>query len=337
MRARHAPILLLTTALAAACAGSPASPSSPSPPTIGSDRLVEGLAVNAVDGTAAAGLSVRVNTAPTATTDASGYFRTEVDKLGSHATTITGPAIVERQTLISSPTVERARLSVIPSSFDLVAFDEMFRTANSRLQRWTTRPALVVLASVMSYRMPADEYTATSEQMSDEEVSLLAAHLTEGLTLLTGGTYTSFASVDIERPASGGRASVTRQGTIVVGRYNGILTFAQTIGYGRWAENPDGSVSGGAMFLDRGFDRDDSRRRLLRIHELGHALGYLHVESRTSIMNPAIGSEPTDFDRSAAIVAFQRTPGNVSPDRDPMSSAPGPFATGQARWTTFVP
>ena len=334
MRARHAPILLLTTALAAACAGSPASPSSPA---IAPERLVEGLAVNAVDGTAAAGLSVRVNTAPTATTDASGYFRTEVDKPGSYATTITGPTIVERQTLVSSPTVERARLSVIPSSFDLAAFDEMFRTANARLQRWTTRPALVVLASVMSYRMPADEYTATSEQMSDEEVSLLAAHLTEGLTLLTGGTYTSFASVDIERRASGGRASVTRQGTIVVGRYNGILTFAQTIGYGRWAENPDGSVSGGAMFLDRGFDRDDSRRRLLRIHELGHALGYLHVESRTSIMNPAIGPEPTDFDRSAAIVAFQRTPGNVSPDRDPMSSAPGPFATGQARWTTFVP
>ena len=27
--------------------------------------------------------------------------------------------------------------------------DEMFRTANARLQRWTTRPSLVVLASVM--------------------------------------------------------------------------------------------------------------------------------------------------------------------------------------------
>jgi hypothetical protein len=336
MRALHAPILLLTTALAAGCTGSPSSPSS-TPPAIAPERLVEGQAVNAVDGTAAAGLSVRVNTAPTATTDASGYFRTEVDRPGSYATTITGPAIVERQTLVSSPTVERARLSVIPSSFDLAAFDEMFRTANARLQRWTTRPALVVLASVMSYRMPADEYTATSEQMSDEEVSLMIAHLAEGLSLLTGGTYTSFASVDIERPASGARASVTRPGTIVVGRYNGILTFAQTIGYGRWAENADGSVSGGAMFLDRGFDRDDSRRRLLRIHELGHALGYLHVESRTSIMNPAIGPEPTDFDRSAAIVAFQRTPGNVWPDRDPMSSAPGPFATGQARWTTFVP
>ncbi len=52
------------------------------------------------------------------------------------------------------------------------------------------------------------------------------------------------------------------------------------------------------MYLDREFDRDDSRRRLLRIHELGHALGYQHVESRTSIMNPSVGPEPTEFDRA---------------------------------------
>ena len=31
------------------------------------------------------------------------------------------------------------------------------------------------------------------------------------------------------------------------------------------------------MFLDRDFDKNDNRRRLLRIHELGHALGLMHV------------------------------------------------------------
>ena len=74
------------------------------------------------------------------------------------------------------------------------------------------------------------------------------------------------------------------------------------------------------MYLDRDFDRDDNRRRLLRIHELGHALGYQHVESRSSIMNPSIGPEPTEFDRAGAVIAFSRPVGNRSPDVDPSST-----------------
>jgi hypothetical protein len=88
------------------------------------------------------------------------------------------------------------------------------------------------------------------------------------------------------------------------------------------------------MFLDRDFDHDDVRRRLLRIHELGHALGYQHVTTRASIMNPAIGPDLTDTDRAGAVVAFQRPPGNKAPDIDP-SSTSRLFATaeGPARWS----
>jgi hypothetical protein len=87
------------------------------------------------------------------------------------------------------------------------------------------------------------------------------------------------------------------------------------------------------MWLDRDFDKGDARRWLLRTHELGHALGYNHVTVRTSIMNPAIGPEPTDFDRAGAVIAFQRPVGNVSPDTDP-SSTPRTFSIteGGARW-----
>ena len=90
------------------------------------------------------------------------------------------------------------------------------------------------------------------------------------------------------------------------------------------------------MFLDRDFDHSDNRRRLLRIHELGHALGYQHVTSRTSVMNPAIGPEPTDADRAGAVIAFQRPPGNKSPDIDPSSSSLRTLATvgGPARWVS---
>jgi hypothetical protein len=106
---------------------------------------------------------------------------------------------------------------------------------------------------------------------------------------------------------------------------------AKTIGYGMWSEQPDGSIVGGAMYLDRAFDRDDNRRRLLRIHELGHALGYQHVESRTSIMNPSIGPEPTEFDRQGAMVAFARPAGNKSPDVDPAATVLS-ASSGGGRW-----
>ena len=155
-------------------------------------------------------------------------------------------------------------------------------------------------------------------------------HLTEGLAALTGNTYTSFAAVDVERPSAGTRVTPIRDGRIVVGRYNGILTFARTIGYGQWAETPTGAIVSGAMFLDRDFDKNDSRRRLLRIHELGHALGYQHVETRASIMNPAVGPELNDFDRAGAMIAFQRSVGNRAPDVDPASASIS-ASTGERR------
>ena len=251
--------------------------------------------------------------------------------ISTYPAVVDGPSVVERSTRMAA-NGSRARVSMIPSSFDLRAFDEMFRTSNAQLQRWTSRPALVILAAVMDYRTTSDQtYSATGEQLSDVELEQLRAHLTEGLAFLTGNTYTSFASVEIERPAGGARVNTLRAGQIVVGRYNGVTNISKTIGYGMWSEQPDGSIAGGAMYLDRNFDKDDDRRRLLRIHELGHALGYQHVESRISIMNPSIGPEPTEFDRGGAIIAFARPVGNKSPDIDP-SSAVVSVSTGEGRW-----
>lgn len=310
-----------------ACSKSPSGPSSAG----GSGSLL-GQTVNAVEGTAAAGVSVQVGTRRPVTSDANGHFEVEVGSPGTFQTTIRGSSIVERQTTLVAPTADRARLSLIPAGFDLVAFDEMFRTSNARLTRWTSRPSLTVLASVMAYRKGGGtEYEATNEQLSDDEVEQMKAHLTEGLALLTGNTFTEFQSIVVERPSAGTRVNVVRQGQIVVGRYDGIVTFVNTIGYGQWSELSNGTVVSGSMFLDRDFDRGDTRRRLLRIHELGHALGYLHVESRTSVMNPSIGPEPTDFDRAAALIAFQRPPGNRSPDTDPTTSGPLSVTTGASK------
>jgi hypothetical protein len=322
--------LLCVAVLAGALGACSKSPTTPSEDE--ASRVLQGQTVGAIDGTPSPGLAVEI-ARRFVTTDREGHFAVEVRSQGSYSATIRGNGVVERQTTVFGPTGERARLSLIPASFDLTAFDEMFRTTNQRLQRWTSRPSLVVLATVMKYRNGAGyEYEAGNEQLSDEEVDLMKAHLSEGLALLTGSTYTSFQSVAVERPVPGTRVNVNREGHIIVGRYSGIVTMVNTIGYGQWAELPDGTVTGGAMFLDRDFDRNDARRRLLRIHELGHALGYLHVRSRTSVMNPSIGPEPTEFDRSASTIAFQRQPGNQSPDIDPRSGPAFSVATGGGRW-----
>jgi hypothetical protein len=330
MRPTLAPLCAIL--LAAGCGGS--SPTEPSSTGGSTSAVLQGQTVNAIDGAPLPNLSVRIGTSfpLTATTDGSGNFQLDLSAQSVHRAVVAGGSVVERDTRIGGSGSGRARVSMIPSTFDLRAFDEMFRGSNARLQRWTSRPALVILASVMEYRDQSGQtYSATDEKLSDDELGQLQAHLQEAIGFLTGRTYMTFASIEVERPAAGARVNTLRTGQIVVGRYNGIAKFASTIGYGMWSEQPDGSIAGGAMYLDRDFDRDDSRRRLLRIHELGHALGYQHVESRTSIMNPSIGPEPTEFDRAGAIIAFERPVGNTSPDVDPASSAVS-VSTGEGRW-----
>ena len=332
MRNIRTSLAFAVIAAAAACSHSPTSPSSSS-----QSGVLQGQAVNAIDSSAEAGLSVQIGKAQPVTSDANGDFQTSVSEQGTYVTSIQGTAVVDRLTPLNGPTADRIRVSVIPATFDLQAFDEMFRTTNARLQRWVTQPSVIIIATSMEFNSGSSTYTVINDRMTDDEVAGLEQNLAEGLSLLTGGTYTSFASVTVERPSPGDEETVARDGKIVVGRYTGVVGLRDTIGFGNWQEQPDGRITGGTIYLDRDFDRDNSQRRLLRIHELGHALGYQHVTTTTSIMNPAIGPQPTEFDRSGAIIAFQRPPGNVSPDTDPGTSTPRPFSVGGGRWSKLVP
>ena len=138
----------------------------------------------------------------------------------------------------------------------------------------------------------------------------------------------TFASAS-RAPAAGDRVNVEVRNHR--GRYTGSCPRGHRLRPGR---NDDGSITGGTTFLDQAWIVD-SRRRLLRIHELGHALGYLHMTRRPSIMNPAIGPEPTEFDRAGAIIAFQRSPGNRAPDADPSPTAA--FSSGPKSGTRWAP
>jgi hypothetical protein len=149
-------------------------------------------------------------------------------------------------------------------------------------------------------------YVATSERLSVDEAQGIADDLTAALRLLTSGAFEQFATIEYEMVPAGASATIVRPNQIVVGRFSGVKRLANTIGFGGRKARGDGAIVSAAVVLDSEFDRASSKRRLLRTHELGHALGFNHVKSRVSIMNPSIGSEMTDHDREVAMLAFQR-------------------------------
>jgi hypothetical protein len=315
----------LAISLSSACGG--AAPLAPS--TAARGPSLTGSTVSAVDGGTLGGVTVQIG--PTkVVSDAAGAFRVDNPAAGSQPVILSAPSVVERRTTLVLPADGPVREELIPATFDLEAFDQMFRSTG-RLERWTSPPSLVVLTTVMTYAKEfgdGHQYRATSEQMPDADADLLVTQLTDALALLTGNTFTGFASVTRERESSGDLVETVRQGQIVVGRYNGVQGMLNTIGFGRWVPDEQGQVIAGVMYLDADFDKNNAERRLLRTHELGHALGYNHVTSRTSIMNPAIGPEPTTFDRQGATIAFHRSPGNQSPDTDPTASSSRPSTGG---------
>lgn len=191
------------------------------------------------------------------------------------------------------------------SGADGQALQQMLGTSHGP-QRWRQVPKLTVLVSVMDYQPGGDaQYMATPERLNDADIAELVRDLTDGLSLLTANTFEQFSSVTREVVPTGATVSVSRPDQIVIARFSGLRRSMKTLGFGGRRARKDGTITAAVILLDSEFDRTSDKRRLLRTHELGHALGYNHVHARASIMNPQIGAEPNEFDREAATIAFR--------------------------------
>jgi len=299
-------------------APTPAPAPSPAPPPAATSAT-SGRVVDVFSAAPLAAVSVRLENGVAATTSADGGFSISTTS-GQHAAGLTGTGIVERQTGIRVPGPD-ALVTVIPTTFDLAAFDQMCRAAAGPLRRWDTAPKLVVIDAVLQFTSATDStYTATAQRLSPSERDGMVADLTWGLPQVTGDTFRAFSAVTTESPEAGAQVPFfSREGTIVAARFLGLEAATGYHGYGRWASRSSVVVAG-AVMVDRNFDAAAGvYLRSLRVHEMGHALGYDHVaiSTRASFMNNSGAVLPNAFDRDATRLAFLRPPGSLSPDRDP--------------------
>jgi len=190
-------------------------------------------------------------------------------------------------------------------SADEAAMHEMLEGKNGRREAWTATPSLVVVSSVLDYDRGDTNsgFAAIDQTLSDKEIAQLTLDLTNALDLLSDGTFKAFSSVTVEAAHAGDVVKVVRSGQIVVARYRGVQAKTGNLGYGGRMTH-GATIVAAAVMLDAAFDAKSDQRQLLRTHELGHALGYNHVESRPSVMNARVGSSITDFDRAAIRAAF---------------------------------
>lgn len=297
---------------------------------------LKGRVVDAFTDRGLAGVVVRFDDSEAVTTDADGQFRFEA--IGSarvRAVTLTSPGTVERQTHVRVPGVDTT-LSLMPSSFNLAAFNDAFRSGGV-LRRWVAAPRLVVQQRVLQFTNVNDEqFVSTAATMGDADARDLVTDLTWALPQLTGGLWSSFADVRFETAAEGATVPIVRPGVVFVARFQGLSAGSSFNGYTRWWWNGGGELLQAAMMLDNSFETSGSPfRRSLRSHELGHAMSYTHVTTLTSVMNSNGRVEPTPFDRDGARFVFQRPPLNRAPDIDPdlhsvnrVSGSAGIFSNG---------
>jgi hypothetical protein len=289
------------------------------PPQPPDDRVTfTGTVVDGVSDRGLAGALVRIAGIGEATTGDDGGFTIATDDSEEpRAVTITSPVTVERETRLRVPGPS-ARVSLIPGSLSLPAFNQMFR-GSGELNRWVTAPRLVIQRRTLRFTdLSSTSYEAMAALLTDDDVATLVADLEWALAQLTAGTFTRFAGVDVEAAEEGASVPVSRPGAIVLARYEGLTTATTYWGYARWSWNGLGEMQGAIVKLDQSFETSGSPfRRSLRAHELGHALGYWHVTGLDSVMQSHARTEPTAFDRDGARIAFQRPTRNRAPDADP--------------------
>jgi hypothetical protein len=277
--------------------------------------LLAGQLINQFSGSALSGITVQY-AGKSATTNSAGLF------------TISGsPTSTLQQLTLSGSGVHRRvtyartgdnKWRIVPSSFDMAAFNDVARDEyGSGTVRWTTRPTVYVDTR-------PEGFTSAELSIWISQVKIQAA---EFISKWTGATIAPAAVIATSSPPSD-----LAPGTIVIhfsendSRYGGNSSF---IGYARMSFTSGGTISSSAVwlrYLRYSGTTGASKRKGILGHELGHALGYGHMNGETvSFMQPSLGTkiDLSSFDGLAASLLYSRSPHNTTPDSDDLDTYRG--------------
>lgn len=306
--------------------------SSPPPPPSGSVALA-GRVLDQFSGGGVAGLTVQYE-GGSAVTDSDGRFSVA----GTSSTSlepldISGSGIHRRQTFARG---SHTSWEVLPSSFNMTAFNDLAREYEPRTIRWTANPRIYI----------DTEFACTSDPVPqawvDEVANAVQGFIDDwsdgviGAGQVTVGTAPPSDYCDQSAPS----------GWIVIQFDEDPSHYPSeyTVGLARTYYS-GARISSAAIWLRFGkLGSAASTWRAVFGHELGHTFGMGHMSGATaSIMTPSIStSNLTSFDRQAGEVVYRRSPGNSSPDSDGASTfmgglVPAGRPTGSTHWVCGDP
>jgi hypothetical protein len=258
----------------------------------------------------------------TVTTDGSGRFSVPGSSSSTlRALTLSGSGVYRRGTFARTGD---DLWRVLPSSFNMNAFNDLARERFAGTIRWATAPQIYIDAR-------PEGFSGGSEfDLWLTEVQGYAAAFFSQWT----GHQLSAASV---RVGTSPPADLT-PGTIVIhfsensSRYGGSSSVVGRAYSSWWSDNSMAAATIWLRFARSGGESGALFRQAVFAHELGHTMGLSHMDGSTASIMTAVVSvaDLTGFDAQAASFLYGRSPGNTAPDNDSAGSYRGALAPARA-------
>lgn len=268
------------------------------------------------------------------TTDAAGDFSTGLSPSGVQAITLSGSGWVTRNTYANTNASLTQPLSILPSSFDMGAYDDIAREASpGQTIRWMSGFTIYVderPEAGTGMTLPGNWITAARSAASSFPRDW------------SDGEFAPSVSGGVTPPAD------RTVGTIVIHFDNTINPSGcgGKVGEAQFSWSGSGELRWGVvrLALSRLCGAADSVIRAVVGHELGHTMGLGHstLSGRSSLMEPTVSlTSLSALDRANATVQYHRAPGHAAPDREAsayagLNYARHPAAGGPAAERTYV-